>query len=288
MKEYFELVKNPESGVEEKKKLGPAYDPESEDFQRELLQIRNSIERAAKDVYLVETGSERLAQQRSRSLLGAVIKELYGGDKFREEVGTEHEPDPTLALAVIEVRLAQLQDAKEEMEAREEKPDYDIVSIVEGRREVLAEEKEYRRIAEFLYRIHPLLTELYKKKDMVEQVGLLKDQLESFIKKNKFKPWRRIYIERLEADLDSFDRYLKGNPSSSDFEALIRHLEEILILTAQKKLAKLLLSYDLAPWDPQRTRDIILKKEKLIFRYRQMIGLLEEERNLLRLPKTKK
>lgn len=290
-KKYYQEVADPQSGLKETRLVGPAYDPESPEFEAAFREAEAVVSNELMDFFAEGSSGEDITeidQENFRHAANVVLAnigvELHGGEQ----------PDSTLALAVVENGLERIHDQKDRLAVDLEHPGEQLAHEIAGNagelQELEEKENQYIRTAEFLYSIHPELTRLSGKVELEMWMRDARANLVVEVKKMGDSRREAVSVQKglLVNAIESFDRLLSGVGNPGDFEvttAYIRRKSDII----RQDFSKLLVDY--AFRDEGKKKDIekkIVSQEKLMFDYRQLIGLLEEEKHIANLPKVKK
>lgn len=286
VKEYFIEEKNKETEETRRQKLGPAYFEDSPEFKKEVAATVRTMRQAILDITVEaysdnpEVSESARRQAREKAEILVMLAE--------HELGTA-EHDSTLALAAVEagIGLANFQESAQER--RIEEAGEDFVKEVEERQELRGKKKDLERASAFLISMHPNLTKLYARADIIDWLRLYAENLARGIKRLKEGQKQtgessNVAVGNMANIEASVNRYLAGQPISTDYQTILKEIEGEKEEERKRLGARVLRSAETGM--SQENYKNILRIEMVLDQFYQMERLLEEEQRLGKRPQS--
>lgn len=294
MKEYAEERFKTESGGVERRTLGPAYFEDSPEFKKEMEAAVVATRQAVSDVFfetlMVENPDvperERKKAKEYALQFAAIVE--------RELRGEGH--NATLALAAVEAGIGLLDFGEGARERRIEESEKDFQEAVEETREAREKRKDFERASEFLFSAHPDLTKLHTRDDHMDWLRFRVESVAQRVKKlaEKKDSASNVAVGQMANEEASLRRYLAGNHTPTDYDAIFLQIEEEKTGIRKQLAAHIMACADSiagrAPeWiSSEGERKELVRFEETLSQFYQMERMWEEERRHLRVPKIKK
>lgn len=286
-KEYTEEKFQTEPGKTERRTIGPAYFEDSSEFKREMTTASACVRQAVFDLFAdahvhpevlehLREADRKKSQERALSFASFLAAELRG---------VEH--DATLPLAAVEAGIGLLDFKEGARERRVEESEEDFQEAVEGVQEARETRKDFERASEFLFSVHPYLTKLYGRDDLIDWMRYRADNIVEEAKKlsRQGDDSATIAPGQMVNEEASLRRYLAGTHVPADYDAILLQVEEAKT-RLRRDLAGFLMVWEADAYekweDSKKERDRMVHAEEMLSQFYQMDRMLEEERRRLR------